>query len=439
MNTVLKGNSFEDKVFDIFETQLRDGSFYLKKEFCKVFKKKGYFSKDREKDIIFDVSIEVTIPGQSRYSLLFLIECKNYNHSVPVDDLEEFFSKIQQVSGANIKGILVSTNAFQSGAFKYATSKGIGLLRYFDKDKIEWTLPRSPFSMAQSNWDAEEFDTRQALSDEDYQSRVFDLYGYVNETYTVSSRKYFDSLMNSGEKTEDIYWLGKFEQKSPEPQILVPYLDADIIEKVANAILIDANYYRGPVSLESISTLLRERFGLTIEPFAKLRPGILGDISFSTNVIRLDSSQALSPQMTRFTLSHEIGHLLLEHGRYILHEACHLDDIDFEVSAVLGLKDISRMEWQANFFASCLLLPKEQFISEFLDLARLYDLNDRGHGFIYLDEQRCNIEIFQRVTTKLMKAFDVSRSVVQIRLTKLGFLNDVRKISEFSFHRKINL
>ena len=91
-------------MFSVFDNQIVEDCFFSKREYSKIFRKKGYFSKDREKDIIFDVSIEVTIPGQDCFSLLFLIECKNYSHSVPVDDVEEFFAKIQQVSGANAKG-----------------------------------------------------------------------------------------------------------------------------------------------------------------------------------------------------------------------------------------------------------------------------------------------------------------------------------------------
>ncbi|WNB74001.1 restriction endonuclease [Methylomonas koyamae] len=128
MDTTKKGDKLEDQAFYVFESQIADDCFFSKREYCRIYKKKGYYSKDREKDIIFDISVEVILPGQDRYSLLFLIECKNYGHSVPVDDVEEFFAKIQQVSGANVKGIVVSTNSFQDGAFKYAKSKGIGLL-----------------------------------------------------------------------------------------------------------------------------------------------------------------------------------------------------------------------------------------------------------------------------------------------------------------------
>ncbi|MCI5196603.1 MAG: restriction endonuclease [Candidatus Electrothrix sp. AW5] len=142
MNTTKKGDKLEDQAFVVFDKQIAEGYFFTRREYSKIFQKKGYYSRDREKDIIFDISVEVTLPGQERYSLLFLIECKNYNHRVPVDDIEEFFAKIQQVSGANVKGIVMSTNSFQQGAFNFAKSKGIGLLRYFKEEKIGYSHVR---------------------------------------------------------------------------------------------------------------------------------------------------------------------------------------------------------------------------------------------------------------------------------------------------------
>lgn len=437
MNTVIKGDSLEKQVFEVFERQIKDDSFYVKTDYCKIFQKKGYYSKDREKDIIFDVSIEVTLPGQSKYSLLILFECKNYNHSVPVDDLEEFFSKIQQISGANTKGIVVTTSSFQSGAVTFANSKGIGLLRYFHGDNLEWSLPRSPSAMAQNAWDPEGLSIKKALLDENYQSRIFDLYGYVNGVYTVSSNKYFYSLIKLGQNSFDCDIFDKTHQGRLEPKVYVPYLEESYLDRIAGDILLDVQYQRGSVCLDDISELLNIRYGLVVDKLSRLAPGILGDISFSPNIIRIDSSQGLSSQMTRFTLAHEFGHLLLEHNKYMVHEVCHLDNVDLESPVTLGLKDINRMEWQANYFASCLLLPKDHFTLEFLDIAERYDLHDRGHGFIYLDDQRCNIEIFHKISSSLMKTFDVSKSVVQIRLSKLGYLRDVRKINEFSLPTKI--
>ncbi len=143
MSSTLAGDNFEANIFNLFTDEISNERFFARPDCCKIFRKKGYYSKDREKEIVFDVSIEIYLPGSSSFSVLILIECKNYNHSVPIDDAEEFFAKIQQISGANIKGVIASTNSFQEGTLKYCTSKGIGLFRYFDRTKFKWVLHRS--------------------------------------------------------------------------------------------------------------------------------------------------------------------------------------------------------------------------------------------------------------------------------------------------------
>ncbi len=131
-STTQTGNAFERRVYDLLQTEIDADRFWAKKENCKIFWKKGYYSKDRATDIVFDVSVEVYLPGAKECSLLVLVECKNYAHAVPVDDVEEFFAKVQQVAAANAKSIVASTAAFQSGARAFAKSKGIGLIRCFD-------------------------------------------------------------------------------------------------------------------------------------------------------------------------------------------------------------------------------------------------------------------------------------------------------------------
>src|SRR5687768_2166293 len=124
LSTTRKGDALERIIRDLLQTEIEADRFYLKKDQCRIFWQKGYFSKDRGSKIVFDVAIEVYLPGTEEYSLLVLIECKNYGHRVPVNDAEEFFSKVQQVAAANCKAIIASTAAFQHGTVEYAKSKG---------------------------------------------------------------------------------------------------------------------------------------------------------------------------------------------------------------------------------------------------------------------------------------------------------------------------
>jgi Zn-dependent peptidase ImmA (M78 family) len=96
------------------------------------------------------------------------------------------------------------------------------------------------------------------------------------------------------------------------------------------------------------------------------------------------------------------------------------DDLD------LGIDGLRQLEWQANYFASCLLVPRDVLAASALRQALYLDLRDRGHGLIFVDAQPANIENYYLVTTALMKVFAVSRTTIDIRLKALGLLNDSR-------------
>lgn len=140
MNTVAKGDALEDRTFDLLKEELSKGRLGIDAASGKIFKKKGYYSKDREKDIIVDISIEVWPPGAKNHSLLWVCECKNYGHKVPVDDVEEFKAKLDQIAGKNVKGVIATKNPFQSGAISYARNQGIGLVRIMPDDQVTWMM-----------------------------------------------------------------------------------------------------------------------------------------------------------------------------------------------------------------------------------------------------------------------------------------------------------
>lgn len=87
-----------------------------------VHHQRVYKGRVSQRNIKIDVSFNYDIAGAD---LLFLVECKCYGHSVPVDDVEEFHSKIDDI-GAH-KGIMVTTVGFQEGAIKTARGRRIAL------------------------------------------------------------------------------------------------------------------------------------------------------------------------------------------------------------------------------------------------------------------------------------------------------------------------
>jgi hypothetical protein len=186
MKSVEKGNVLEDKIFNFLKEELSQGRLGIDSTSGRIYKKKGYYSRDREKDIIVDISIEVWLHGAQNYSYLWVCECKNYEHSVPVDDVEEFKAKLDQIAGKNVKGVMVSSNSYQMGAISFAKNQGIGLVRIMPDKQVKWMLYHMPADkLGESNLDSREFNS--ALSIEWYQSNNRSFYaiydGYIFEDW----------------------------------------------------------------------------------------------------------------------------------------------------------------------------------------------------------------------------------------------------------------
>jgi hypothetical protein len=140
MSSVSRGNAFEDRVFEAIKRQLAGVRLGLSPRLGRPFKKKSYYSRDRESDIIVDISIEVWLPDADQWSMLWVCECKDHSGAVPVSDVEEFKAKLDQITGANRKGLMAVTGALQPGALKYAYSNGIGVVRLLPDNQVEYLL-----------------------------------------------------------------------------------------------------------------------------------------------------------------------------------------------------------------------------------------------------------------------------------------------------------
>lgn len=138
MNTVARGYNFENRVFSALNVEVNGERLGLLPRQCTLHQKKGYYSRDRQSNIIVDISIEVTLPNASDWSLLWVCECKDYSGSLPVNDVEEFKAKLDQISGKNVKGLLAVTGALQSSSLTYAKSQGIGVVRLLPSDQVAW-------------------------------------------------------------------------------------------------------------------------------------------------------------------------------------------------------------------------------------------------------------------------------------------------------------
>lgn len=431
-NSATIGAALEQAIYDFFLTEINAGRFFAKPECCKVRKKPKYHSRDRGGEITFDVSIELFLPGASEFSSVVIIECKNYTHPVPVDDVEEFFAKVQQVAAANAKAVLASTASFQAGTQEFARSKGIGLLRYFDKMNFKWELRRSPSGAVRGRGATADSEVRAGLSTPDHQSSVFDMYLQSPTRYTNSLSDFLEDLLLDQALSPG--QLRAITNVQAKPSGVVPFVGKETLENVASRVHQDISYLSGRVALDRVCDTERDRSGLVLKLDAEpssdfVEREILGRITFDPPTIEVFRQASPNVGRNRFTLAHELAHYLLGHGDHMVREYCQDDDFSIESGQAPDGTDIKRMEFQANYLASSLLLPKHNVIEDFHGLVAKLGLSNRGYGLLYVDKQPCNIQSFETISAHFMTEYGVSRTAATLRLQALGLLRDNRNLS----------
>jgi hypothetical protein len=239
--------------------------------------------------------------------------------------------------------------------------------------------------------------------------------------------------------------------------IKVRYLSEDEIEK--EAVLLLAEYaetigapIKLPVPVDEITTYhLALRLGFadmheTLRiPMLRDQPDILGAIWIDSETVLIDRSldPKQNPAMAgryRFSVAHEIGHWRL-HRSYVAKDAnqASLFYSSPEPTVICRSSQAKEpIEWQADFFSSCLLMPRQWVHEEWQEcLGRtlpllLSDLRPNGRVMMRAQTMICeqgrseaeavDDAVFEEVAIPIARRFGVSASAMRIRLEKLGLL-----------------
>lgn len=431
MSTVEKGDELELAIFDLLQTEIDEDRFFAKKSCCQIFRKKGYYSRDRQSEIVFDISIEIRFPGADDYSVLFLVECKNYSHRVPVDDVEEFFIKVEQVGSANTKAVVVTSAAYQAGALAFAKSRKIGLARYFPSHELKWELRRSASASATAQASDGSLNIEAGLTQSDFRSSIFDLYFQSSTKATNSLWGFFEDMVVDSRLSKSEF--RSIHNPRGRKANIVPFIHRSELEIRAAQVLDAVGYEQGYVNLDRLCShhpVVKSLQVVRKSPDShEIGHFTLGRISFEPLIIEIFTDPTVNAGRDRFTLAHELAHLLLDHGNFMRSESCNEGDFKLQMKVPRDESDISRIEYQANYFAASLLMPVQSFVTDFAWELRRLDLTEKGKGPLYVDEQECNINNYMEVTGRLMKFYGVSRQAVSIRLEGLGLMRDVRRAS----------
>ncbi len=156
---------------------------------------------------------------------------------------------------------------------------------------------------------------------------------------------------------------------------------------------------------------------------------VLGKFIFKPRKILVDQSLNDNPRQ-KFVLGHEFGHLILHRNLLIKRENyTDIDISDTEHDLVTGRKILLTprdwLEWQANRFANALILPRATFMKALIVVQETLEIH-RNLGRIYLDDQKYSLRDFMRTIEGLQEIYKVTPANIEIRLSDLGLLIDVR-------------
>ena len=242
--------------------------------------------------------------------------------------------------------------------------------------------------------------------------------------------------------------------------IKVRYLSEDEIEKEADLLLAEYAETTGasiklPVPVDEITTYhLALRLGFadlheTLHiPMLRDRPDILGAIFVEKELVLIDHH--LDPKgdpykvgRYHFTIAHEIGHWRL-HGSYLAqnpNQTSRFDALSEPTVVCRSSQEFERIEWQADNFASCLLMPRRHVLDVWNDC-----LNDRirtrsalltalpngmivkhSQAMVYAQKKEFELNchhdaVCAQVSQPIAERFGVSVQAMRIRLEKLGLL-----------------
>lgn len=405
-SSIAKGDAFEVRVHDTLQRLISNGDFYTRENQSKIHWKKKYYSVTRQKDIVFDLAIEVFLSGKDIPSLVIVIECKDYKTPVPVDDIEEFESKLGQLIGQMhcLKGIVVSSSGFDPGAIALAKNIGIGLARMSKDGALDWIVPRKHTGPAPVNADVE---NRKQLSIPDGGFLAFDGWSFYRSlpSFLIAYKV--------------------IDQYSPPLQYLeIPYRSAEQIEDLINEFPYSALYSMNRLDEGKLRELIHDVYGAKVVVNQNLglhnNQPVLGHLTLEPPVIALSRQLNDDVCRMRFTLAHEVGHLIL-----------HRDDLVEFVDAIsdfdrsLGQVDFSdetlnrSLEAQANIFASRLLLPTEPLLE---DVAKYFREQNLHKPYIYWDHQPVNQSLAYGLLSSLKSKYLASMEASRIRLTQLGLI-----------------
>ena len=176
------GKALKLEVFTTLKEMLMRGLLGLDPNTNLVRLHPSYYSRDRGKEINFDVSIELTIPGASTPSLLWIWECKDYESAIPARIVSEFHGNLEEIGADGTKGTIITRGTYQESAIKLAESRRMGLARLLPDAQVDWVVHRMLRGGLRRSSVPE---THEALTKPQFSAENQNLYGFTANGRTM--------------------------------------------------------------------------------------------------------------------------------------------------------------------------------------------------------------------------------------------------------------
>lgn len=165
-------------------------------------------------------------------------------------------------------------------------------------------------------------------------------------------------------------------------------------EAIARRIINEHGIKRPPVPIESLA----ERLGAQIS-YSPFDGDLSGMVFRDDNKVIIGVNSLHHPNRQRFTIAHEIGHMLLHKGQEVHVDRTYRVNLRNDLSS----QAVSREEIEANAFAAALLMPEGMLVEDL-----------RGREIDFEGEEQLGV---------LAAKYEVSLQAFNLRLTNLGLIS----------------
>lgn len=402
-NNQHKGDYFENLVFKKLKELIKNQDIPGVSRYNEIFLHKQYASKTAP-DVMLnpDITIEVySNSNKETWSNLLVVECKNHGRKIDNSIYREFVGNLSDYPRSGVRGIMVSSAGFTQQVITLAQSDNIALVVLSE----------------QSDW--ETIIWRKINSFEQHQFGHKVLTGEASTSYPIvysgnSFVTFSDLLQECG---------------IPMSKALhIPFMEDNVICKKVEDILQNTKYLIKENFIDCCFSLIAPNYKFD---FVEMQEDCLGKCDFKEHVITINSS--LSKHRQNFTIAHELGHIALHSS--IVENLFSIEDRESDKNTIISKSIYGRMEYQANTFASYLLMPNIPFMAE---VNKLFKENWITTGRLYHDYQPCNIRDCNVVVGALSSKFNVSQEAVIVRLKRANLYIEGERCNPLHEHMRRN-